>query len=305
MKFFNLMYKFNLAELYTLIILTFYSILSLIFLGENHTFILNLIQNFLIVGFIAFIANIKYENIYFITFRKFYLLMFVYFIYNQTHTFIPYINSHLYDDILIKIDNFIFGCHPTHCTIKIANPILTEFLQFCYMTFFFMPIIHGIELHIRHKDREFYLLLRNILFGFYLSYLFYFLLPAVGPRFTLHDFNSLSQELPGLFLTDFFRSVVNAGGGIINNTLSPIIQVHRDCMPSGHTMMTLINIYLAFRFKSKLRYVFLFFGSGLIFATVYLRYHYVIDLIAGAFCFVISIILENYIANKFMKNKRV
>ena len=31
-------------------------------------------------------------------------------------------------------------------------------------------------------------------FGFYLSYLGYFALPAVGPRYTLHDFNSLDAE---------------------------------------------------------------------------------------------------------------
>ncbi|MDP4116314.1 MAG: phosphatase PAP2 family protein, partial [Bacteroidota bacterium] len=51
---------------------------------------------------------------------------------------------------------------------------------------------------------------------------------------------------------------------------------------SGHTMLTLITMYLAIRLKSRSRYFIVPVGTMLIFATVYLRYHYVIDLIGGA-----------------------
>ncbi len=296
----KLLDKFSLAEKYTISILLFYTLLSLIFSFHSKIYLINLAQNAFFFAIILAVSSIKQKNKYSIAIRKFYLLIFVYFIYNQTNTYITLINPNLYDELLIKIDRVICGTDPTYFTFRFANPYLTEFLQFCYMTFFFMPIIHGIELHIRKKEIEFDTLLRNILFGFYLSYLLYFFLPAVGPRFTLHDFSTLSNELPGLFLTEFFRSVVNTGGGIISAAIPPEIQVHRDCMPSGHTMMTLINIYLSFKFKSKLRYVFLIIGSGLIFATVYLRYHYVIDIIAGAVFFYISIKSEKFISKKSM-----
>lgn len=294
----NLFKKFSLAEKYTVAILLFYTLLSFVFLFYSTNYLANIAQNALFLLIILAVSNINQNNNYIVTIRKFYLLIFVYFIYNQTNTYITLINPNLYDELFIKIDHAICGDNPTHLTLQFANPYLTEFLQFCYMTFFFMPIIHGIELHIRRKDTEFDLLLRNILFGFYLSYLLYFFLPAIGPRFVLHDFSTLSNELPGVFLTEFFRSVVNTGGGIINPAIPPEVQVHRDCMPSGHTMMTLINIYLAFKFRSKLRYVFLIIGSGLIFATVYLRYHYVIDVIAGAVFFYVSLKLEKSVSKK-------
>ncbi len=288
--------KFSLAEKYTIIILLFYTLLSLLFLFYSTDYLINIAQNAFFFAIILAVSSIQQRNKYTIAIRKFYLLIFVYFIYNQTNTYITIINPNLFDELFIKIDRAICGTDPTHFTMKFANPYLTEFLQFCYMTFFFMPIIHGIELHIRKKDAEFDKLLRNILFGFYFSYLLYFFLPAIGPRFTLHDFSTLSCDLPGVYLTEFFRSVVNTGGGIISAAIPPEVQVHRDCMPSGHTMMTLINIYLAFKFKSKLRFVFLIIGCGLILATVYLRYHYVIDVLAGAVFFYISLKLEKSIS---------
>ncbi len=50
-------------------------------------------------------------------------------------------------------------------------------------------------------------------------------------------------------------------------------------MPSGHTQMVLMVLFLARRYEKVLFYVFLPIICGLILSTVYLRYHYVIDLI--------------------------
>ncbi|MDP8234981.1 MAG: phosphatase PAP2 family protein, partial [Candidatus Erginobacter occultus] len=43
----------------------------------------------------------------------------------------------------------------------------------------------------------------------------------------------------------------------------------------------LITLWLTFRFRRKLFYIYLPIVIGLISSTVYLRYHYVIDVIAG------------------------
>jgi membrane-associated phospholipid phosphatase len=56
----------------------------------------------------------------------------------------------------------------------------------------------------------------------------------------------------------------------------------RDCMPSGHTQIVLIVLYLAHRYEKFLFYIFFPIICGLILSTVYLRYHYVIDLFVGA-----------------------
>ena len=52
-------------------------------------------------------------------------------------------------------------------------------------------------------------------------------------------------------------------------------------MPSGHTQIVLMVLFLAHRYEKFLFYIFFPIICGLILSTVYLRYHYVIDLFAG------------------------
>ncbi len=224
--------------------------------------------------------------------RRFYLVALIPTIYEQTLTFLPAINSHDVDATLIALDYMLigvpFGNHPTHLLARITHPILTEYLQFTYMLFFFLPIMQGAELVCKKRDSDVLYFAYTIGFGFFISYLLYYCTPAIGPRFTLHDFSKLSQEMPGILLTDFFRGVVNAGAGLPPNIPNPAEIVHRDCMPSGHTMLTLMNIFLAFKYQSRLRWFFVVIGGSLIFATLYLRYHYVVDVLAGTICAVIT-----------------
>jgi membrane-associated phospholipid phosphatase len=84
-----------------------------------------------------------------------------------------------------------------------------------------------------------------------------------------------------VFLTESARNLVNAGASVLPETPNPAEVVNRDCMPSGHTMMTLMTMIMAFSMRSGLRWYYLVLGSSLIFATVYLRYHYVVDVLAG------------------------
>jgi membrane-associated phospholipid phosphatase len=141
----------------------------------------------------------------------------------------------------------------------------------------------GVELFIRNDRERFSYVLFVIVYGFFLSYIGYAAVPAVGPRFTLHDFSAISTELPGLFLTEPIRALLNAGESIPKGELSNAIRfVQRDAFPSGHTELTLIALYLASQYRLRSRYVLYLFGSLLFVSTVYLRYHYVIDLLAGA-----------------------
>ena len=116
-----------------------------------------------------------------------------------------------YDWIFIQIDRWMFGTDPTHLLYKIANPLLTEILQIVYGMFYLLPIILGLSLL---KEKRFVALdfaVFSVVYGFFLSYLGYFSLPGIGPRFTLHDFSTMNEQLPGLFLTNFLREMVNTG----------------------------------------------------------------------------------------------
>ena len=202
-----------------------------------------------------------------------------------------------YDWLFIQIDHWIFGVNPTQVLFKYSFPLLTEILQIVYSMFYLLPIILALVLLRKRKYLALDFAIFSIVYGFYLSYLGYFALPGIGPRFTLFNFSSLDAKLPGLFFTPYLREFVNLGESISSSTLNPAALVQRDVFPSGHTMITLIVMYLSVRLKSRSRFFFIPFGSLLIFATVYLQYHYVIDLVGGLIFMIFSLWSGRYIFN--------
>lgn len=206
-----------------------------------------------------------------------------------------------YDSVLISIDRFIFGVDPTLVLFKIANPFFTELLQIVYATFYFLPLILGINLMLKNKWIELDYSVFCIVYGFFLSYLGYFILPAVGPRFTLHDFSKIGNDLPGLLITNFLREITNMGESIPTGTLNPVDIVQRDVFPSGHTQMTLIIMYLSAKLNVKSKYFLIPNGILLIIATVYLRYHYVIDLVGGFAFMVLTMWSAKFIFNYWQR----
>jgi len=202
-----------------------------------------------------------------------------------------------YDYLFIKIDRWMFGTDPTHFLYQFSHPVITELLQITYNIFYLLPIILALSLL---KEKRFLAVdfaVFSVIYGFFLSYLGYFSLPGIGPRFTLHDFELINEQLPGLFLTNYLREIVNTGESIPAGTPNPAEVVQRDVFPSGHTMITLIVMYLSIRLKSKTKYFIVPVGTLLIFATVYLWYHYVIDLIGGAVFMIFSMWSGFYIFN--------
>jgi membrane-associated phospholipid phosphatase len=209
-----------------------------------------------------------------------------------------------YDDWLIAADRWLFGVNPTEWIAQFANPVLTEVLQIAYTSFYFLFLIVGYDLYRRGNLDVFRYFMFTCVFGFFLSYLGYFALPAVGPRFTLHDFSALNLELPGLLLTPYLRWFVNTGESVpmgVPNAVA-LAGTQRDVFPSGHTMMTLVLIYLSARYKVRSRWMLYVTGALLILATVYQRYHYVVDLIAGVLWMAICVLTSPHLYH-FIKTR--
>jgi len=279
----SFLFKLNPIDLIVIVFYIFLTILNLIFYERIPHSTRIVLSNFFLF-FIVFLFAYKdtYPKVNTWThLHRWYIAPLIFLSFKELYWMVKPIRQIDYDNILINIDRFLLGGDPTKFLHQISNPILTELLQISYATFFFLPVILGIELLVRKKDDQFYYTTFLVLLGFFLSYIGYLLVPAIGPRFTLHNFTSINKDLPGLFFTDYLRDYVNIGESIPKGTLNPALFVQRDVFPSGHTQMTLIVMYLAVKLKSRLKYFFLIDGSLLIFSTVYLWYHYVIDLIGG------------------------
>lgn len=300
-------YFLNLRAL-DLLVVVFASLLSItniIFYDKVDNWFTHVILNS-IVTFLVFLITYydkNQTNIFWQQLHFWYIVPLIFLSFKEIYFMLHYIRPNDYDELLIQIDRFIFGVDPTVVLSKISNPLITELLQIVYGTFFFLPIILGIDLLLHHRENEFHFGTFCVVLGFFLSFVGYFILPAVGPRFTIHNFEMTNTELPGIFLTNYLREIVNAGESIPAGTINPAFVVQRDVFPSGHTQMTLIVMYLSVKLKTGTRYFFIPNGSLLIFSTVYLRYHYVIDLIAGAIFMILTMVAGKIIYNWWMKIK--
>lgn len=294
------LYVIGMSSIYMVLCLVFFTSLT----GAVPLLLLNL---FLICTTILIAINAsRRDDIPFIRILGiFYCIPIVPIMFSQVFSFIPLVNPHDYDTMLIAWDRAIFGTDPTKFLLKFQHPIITEATQFAYMLYFFHGIILGIEMYCAGRIKEVHKLIRLTVFGIFASYLLYFIAPAIGPRFTLHDYFQTNAELPGLFITEYARAFIDAGDGIPKGSLTPELFVHRNCMPSGHTMITLLNLILVFRFRSRLKWFFFIFSVLLIYATVYQRYHYVVDVMAGILCCFIALWVEPKIHRLFVRKKWV
>lgn len=300
MKFFrDLLLKLNITDLIVVVFYAFLTIMNIIFFSRIEQWPVLIVMNLSIIAAVFGIAYLDHPgtNRFWSNIHYWYLVPLVLLTFKELYLMIKPIRIHDYDHLLIAADRYIFGTDPTHVLFKISNPVLTEILQIAYGTFYFLPIILGIDLMMKNRLSHLDFGLFAVVYGYFLSYVGYFFLPAIGPRFTLHDFYSINEELPGLLLTNFLREVVNTGESIPAGTPNPAAVVQRDVFPSGHTQMTLITMYLAVKFNSKTKFFLLPCGTLLIFATVYLRYHYVIDLVGGTLFMIFTIWSGKHIYN--------
>jgi membrane-associated phospholipid phosphatase len=200
--------------------------------------------------------------------RSWYPLVLIPLSYKELGYLIPLIHPHDFDRELALIDQRMIGVDPVVWLDRINHPALTLIMQLSYLTYYVMPILLGFVLWHSRRFKEFHFFLFVILLGFYVSYLGYILVPAIGPRFFLGPADVKPFEGPGV--------------AAIRSFLDRMEGVTRDCFPSGHTELTLLVLFCAWQFHRKLFYILAPVGSALIFSTVYLRYHYVIDVLAGA-----------------------
>jgi membrane-associated phospholipid phosphatase len=210
----------------------------------------------------------------------------------------------VYDAWLIAADRWMFGTDPTVWLARFAHPIVTELLQLSYALFYVLPLAVAAELYLGGRESRF----RRWVFvcgcGFFMAFAGYLTLPAVGPRFTLHDPGALARELPGLWLTPSLRALIDGGGMVPVGAArdAALGLAPRDAFPSGHALVTLLAIFWAWRYRMGVRWALTVIGGLLILATVYLRYHYVVDVLAGAalaaLCLVLAPPVQGWLARQ-------
>ncbi len=225
---------------------------------------------FIFIIIVIFLRKKNYKNIIVRLLVLFYPAIFLVLIFESLHMVMPYIMGKVQDKLLADIDFFIFGFHPTIAIERFVTPVLTEIMYYLYAFYFIMPFFIFYYLFSKNKMQEFDKTIVFYLFTYYGSYLLYFIVPALGPRFyePIYSLQTINPE--GLWLTDTIRVVINK---LEHNKY--------DAFPSLHAAITLTTLISVWRYRKKWLYFFVPIAIGIFISLIYCRYHYVIDIISG------------------------
>ncbi|MBI3652274.1 MAG: phosphatase PAP2 family protein [Acidobacteria bacterium] len=202
--------------------------------------------------------------------------------YKELEYLVPRLHPRDFDWQLAALDYRVFGVQPTVWLERFLWPPLTEIFQITYATYYFYPLILGIVLWRKGWFVKFHFWALMLMLGLLTSYLGYIAVPAIGPRFILAA--QQTQPLTGVFLFQTIRATLDKAEGIT-----------RDCFPSGHTELTLLTLYYAWRFHKPTFKWFVVPCSMIILSTVYLRYHYVVDVVAGIAFAIVLVLLAKWL----------
>ena len=81
----------------------------------------------------------------------------------------------------------------------------------------------------------------------------------------------------------------------VTGTLNMLEGENRDAFPSGHTEVVIIVLIYAWTYRRWYFWMALPLVTGLIISTVYLRYHYVVDVLAGMVLAPLCVFLASYL----------
>ena len=222
---------------------------------------------------------------------NFYPVAFVPLLYESLGPLIVAANPHSRDSLLIAADRALFGGDPTVWLERYLSPFLTDLFFLGYLSYYFIAIALGAILWGRNPDTA-----RRFIFtltvAYLLSYTGYFLVPALGPRASLAD-----QHQRELATTAISRTV--------SVTLDELEHTKFDVFPSGHTMIAVVVLVVSFQRARGAFWWFLPIALLLIASTVYCRYHYVVDVVAGTVLGLLSVPLGDRLYDRMQERLRV
>src|SRR5512143_880352 len=197
----------------------------------------------------------------------FYPMAFIPLVYESLGPLIQATRGQSRDGLLIAADRALFGTDVTVWLQRFVRPFWNDFFSIAYVSYYFIAIVLGVALWLRPGKTDARRYIFTLTVCYLVSYAGYFALPALGPRY------SLAHSVP---IDD--TAIARA----IGVTLNELEHTKYDVFPSGHTMIAVTVLVVAFQRARRVFWVLLPVAGGLIISTVYCRYHYVVDLIAGA-----------------------
>ena len=217
-----------------------------------------------------------------------------------------------HDNLIAGWEQFVFGCQPS-LLFGEAYPQnwISEIFNMGYFSYY--PIILGSGLYFYFFDHKKY---DNFFFvvmcSFYIFYLIYILFPTAGPQYYFHVIDLVQIQKAAFPNIGYFFNFHNElhesayHSGLFFQLVEHTQQVGERptaAFPSSHVGISTLIMIMIFRFrKYGLFAIILPLYLALVFATVYIQAHYVVDVLSGFISAVLLFFVSNRIYNWYMRN---
>ncbi len=190
------------------------------------------------------------------------------------------------DAALMALDQRLFGFQASLALQRIISPRLTSWMTFAYFFHVINIPLVGCFIYLWRPRWRFREMMSGLMVVSFLGLLGYLLVPAIGPLYTLrHQFTVPLYQ--SLWLTNREADFMN------------FARIRRDAFPSLHVAISFVVWLYAYRNSKKLFWILSPLILSLWFSTVYLRYHYLIDVVAGLILAPVSFLLANWLFRRF------
>jgi membrane-associated phospholipid phosphatase len=225
--------------------------------------------------------------------RDFGPYIFVIAIYTNLHDTIHFINPHDVHYALAAIDAWMFGVQPSVWAERFYHPWLTDWFSLAYMNYYWITLILVFWLYWRGRTREFRTIMLTMIITYYIGFFGYVLFPAASPYLVI----------PDLYSIDIWK-----GTSLVSASIQEIVSLSpdraRDAFPSLHNAITLLTMVMAWRFNKYFFWIFLPIAVSLPLATIYLRYHFFIDIVGGVIAMLVAYYLSPAIDRWWIQKQR-
>jgi membrane-associated phospholipid phosphatase len=181
------------------------------------------------------------------------------------------LNPRDWDPAIIAVERATGGLRLLQWVQTWATRPLDELGKILWVSYYFLALLPGIPLYRRADGAAFREAKLAFVVGYLLSFLGYLFMPALGP---LHfkDALGLVDPTTGVFVAGTLKKVVTA----LHGTTA------RYAFPSGHALTTAVVIWALVRHRvTPLAWGAVPWCAGVILSTLYLRYHYLSDVVVG------------------------
>jgi len=199
--------------------------------------------------------------------RHWYPHLFFLFCFEEMGRLVHLVHPGWQDAKLMAFDHWLTGVNPSLWLEQFAHPALTEFMQFAYFTYFLYLLILGAILYYQRDFESYWAVMTYSAAGYVFGYLIASLFPVESPWFTL------AGQWQGALTGGPFTALINL--------IEKYGRVHGAAFPSQHVAGATAALWGAWRHRRWLFWIFLPFVACMCASTVYVRNHYVADVLGG------------------------